>query len=416
MAFPADPRSAHAVPRYPKHLLPLCFDTCSNYITRLASLSADFKTDEERDAFLFTPGNWLRRWQSDDSELFPAFYRAYHRQLALYLSPTIEHYETLNEPVPLQILLRAPGYAHLATVFAKKCHAYILGSINAVTTSSSTQGFDATESAGIKASQKPAVLETANRRLTETISTLINGHIVLPDSKGRMVECDGQQLWSSILDLWTKSLIGKTSLYAPKGVFSLFDLLDGIVDPPHDPLTGERRLKEVSLLDVPHLIHVIRLVLHQAEHALTIVKVAAFVFTHWEVLTARSEDRKELCLGLLLEKELFERLTLFWSQSVRSYVLRLVVSPHWLQSSFIGDVLSYARSSGSPMFTRPRKTVSITMSRLTLCAFSRPDSSAFVNGTTSSSPRTQTPLLIEVILRTSVQASMASPDPGPQSQ
>lgn len=64
----------------------------------------------------------------------------------------------------------------------------------------------------------------------------------------------------------------------------------------------------------------------EGEHALTIVKTIAFVFTHWEVLTARAEDRRELCLELLLEKPLFERLLLFWSQSVRSYVLRLVVS------------------------------------------------------------------------------------------
>jgi hypothetical protein len=125
--------------------------------------------------------------------------------------------------------------------------------------------------------------------------------------------------------VWTKNLISRTSLYAPKGVFCLFDLLDGIVDPPYETV-GERSTD--SLLDVSHLIYVIRLVLTQGEHALTLVKVIAFVFTHWEVLTARAEDRRELCLELLLKKELFERLLLFWSQSVRSYVLRLVVSPH----------------------------------------------------------------------------------------
>jgi hypothetical protein len=130
-----------------------------------------------------------------------------------------------------------------------------------------------------------------------------------------------------MLNLWTKSLVSRTNLYAPKGVFSLFDLLDGIVDPPPDPLTGERRLRAVSLLDIPHLIYTIRVILTQGEHALTLVKVIAFVFTHWEVLTAQPEDRRELCLGLFLERGLFERLLLFWSQSVRSYVLRLVVSP-----------------------------------------------------------------------------------------
>jgi len=305
--------------------MPLCFDNSKSYSARLANLVPNWKSEQERDAFQFVSGNWLRRWQSDDSELFPAFYRAYHRQLATYLAPVIEHYETLNQPLPASVLLRAPGYAHLATIFAKKCHSYILGSVNAVTTSSSSQNFDATESAGFRGSQKPAVLETANRRLVETMQSFANLRVKIPTSKG-VRECDGQQLYSGMLDLWTKNLIGKTSLYAPKGVFCLFDLLDGIVDPPMDFVTGERRLAESSLLDVPHLIHVIRMVLTEGEHALTLVKVVAFVFTHWEVLTARHEDRKELCLELLLEKDLFERLLLFWSQSVRSYVLRLVVS------------------------------------------------------------------------------------------
>jgi hypothetical protein len=270
---------------------------------------------------LFQPGNWLRRWQSDDSELFPAFYRSYHRQLANYLAPATEHYEKLQQPLPVHVLLRAPGYAHLATIFARKCHSYILGSVNAVTTSSSAQSFEATETA-FRASQKPPVLETANRRLVETISTFVQTRVMIAGTHGKVMEYDGSTLWTGIIDLWSKSIIQKTSLYAPKGVFSLFDLLDGIVDPPMDPLSGQI---QTPTLDIPHLIYVVRLVLNEGEHALTLVKVIAFVFTHWEVLTADPEDRRELCLDILLQKDLFERLLLFWSQSVRSYVLRLVV-------------------------------------------------------------------------------------------
>lgn len=314
--------STGAEPRYPKHLLPLCFDNSRAYTERLSHLAPEFGSSEEKDAFLFTPGNWLRRWQSDDSELFPAFYRSYHRQLALYLAPAIEHYESLNQPLPVHVLLRAPGYAHLATIFARKCHSYILGSVNAVTTSSTTSSFEAQETAGFRASQKPPVLETANRRLVETISTFVQTRVMIAGTSGMVMEYDGSTLWTGIIDLWSKSIIQKTSLFAPKGVFSLFDLLDGIVDPPLDPITG---LVQTPTLDIPYLIYVVRLVLNEGEHALTLVKVIAFVFTHWEVLTADPEDRRELCLDILLRKDLFERLLLFWSQSVRSYVLRLVV-------------------------------------------------------------------------------------------
>lgn len=326
----------HARPVYPAHLGPLCFDDSRSYTARLAKLSPDFSTDEERAAFLFQSGNWLRRWQSDDSELFPAFYRAYHRQLAQYLEPALKHFESQNKPLPSSVLIRAPGYAHLATIFAHKCHSYILGSVNAVTTSSSSNNFEAQETAGFRGSQKPVVLETANRRLVETISTFANLRVIIPVSSksgsgsgltSASIEVDGSQLYGDMINTWTKSLISKTSLYAPKGVFSLFDLLDGIVDPPFDAANpGEMSKYRESLLDVPHLIYTLRIILTQGEHALTLVKAIAFVFTHWEVLTARPQDRRALCLELLLQKELFERLLLFWSQSVRSYVLRLVVS------------------------------------------------------------------------------------------
>lgn len=309
---------AEAQPVYPEHLQGLCFDNAQAYTRRLLSLDPDFEAPDEKEAFHFQPGNWLRRWQSDDSELFPAFYRAYHRQLANYLSPAVEYYQQQNRPVPTHVLFRAPGYAHLATIFARKCHSYILGSVNAVTTSSSGQHFDATESAGFRGSQKPAVLETANRRLVETMWTFASTLVTLPTTDGRVLECDGSQLWGEMVELWMKNLITKTSLYSPKGVFCLFDLIDGIVDPV---LNGSAD----SPLDIPYVIGLVRLILNEAEHALTLVKVIAFVFTHWEILTARPEDRKELCLDILLDRKLFERLCLFWSQSVRSYVLRLVV-------------------------------------------------------------------------------------------
>ncbi|KAL1406191.1 hypothetical protein Q8F55_007880 [Vanrija albida] len=309
---------AEARPTYPAHLQPLCFDNSNAYTRRLTTHVPVFETAAEKDAFHFQPGNWLRRWQSDDSELFPAFYRSYHRQLALYLAPVVEYYQAQGKPVPAYVLLRAPGYAHLATIFAKKCHSYILGSVNAVTTSSSAQQFDATESAGFRSSSKPAVLETANRRLVETLWTFTSSLVMIPCVDGRVIECEGTQLWGDMIDVWTKSLITKTSLYAPKGVFCLFDLLDGIVDPV---VVGGT----ISPLDVPYLIGLVRTILNQAEHALTLVKVIAFVFTHWEILTAKPEDRRELCIDILLKRDLFERLLLFWSQSVRSYVLRLVV-------------------------------------------------------------------------------------------
>ena len=88
------------------------------------------------------------------------------------------------------------------------------------------------------------------------------------------------QIYIGMIDLWTKNLISKTSLNAPKGVFCLFDLLDGIVDPPYGAIPGiPSRLD--SVVDVEDLIHVVIIILPQTEHAMTIVKTISFVFSHW---------------------------------------------------------------------------------------------------------------------------------------
>ena len=343
--------ATQAQPNYPEFLLPLSFDNTRAYTARLAALAPQFATDEEAEAFLFRPGNWLRRWQSDDSELFYAFFRAYHKQLAQYLAPALEYYENVNQPIPCSILFRAPGYAHLATIFAKKCHSYILGSINAVTTSSTNTSFDVSEGAAFRASQKPPVLETANRRLVESLGTLAHMQVLVSTSRG-MAETDGHQLWGNMVDLWTRNLITKTSLYRPQAVFSLFDLLDGIVDAPLDNDKG-------SILDVPYLIYLFGLILTQGDHALTLVKVIAFIFTHWEAMTQRPEDRRALCQNLLLEQGMFERLVLFWSHSVRSYLMRLVVS----RTAGTTETQLTSRYSASDTSTRLKLMASRTRSR-----------------------------------------------------
>ena len=66
------------------------------------------------------------------------------------------------------------------------------------------------------------------------------------------------------------------------------------------------------------------ILLRNSDHALTLCKAISYVFQHWDALTADLVDRSAL-LDLLLDQVVFDRLALFWSQSVRSYVVRLIV-------------------------------------------------------------------------------------------
>lgn len=310
---------------FPAHLEGLSYDTAQAYTRRLNAAPCEYSDPEEDEAFHFRPGNWLRRWQSDDSELFPAFYKAYHRQLAAYLGPAVEVYEREGKPLPISHLLRCPGYAHLAAVFSTKCHSYIVGAVNAVTTTSASNNFDANESAGFKGNVKPPILETANRRLSEVILNLTTARMFLSNGAGQVIEVVGHQLWASIIESWIKALISRTSLYSPKGVFCLFDLLDSILSADYDQPASPGGLKASSVIDTSYLINVVRIILTETEHHLTLAKCVAFVWTHFETFCATPEDREALCIKLLLDPIIFQRLMLFWSQSVRSYVLRLIV-------------------------------------------------------------------------------------------
>ncbi|KAJ9125259.1 hypothetical protein QFC22_000214 [Naganishia vaughanmartiniae] len=313
--------------RYPSHLQDLQFKNTRSYMTTLNHTTPVYEAPEEAQAFHFQPGNWLRRWQSDDSELFPAFYKAYHRQLARYLAPALKPSDAENAPLPISVLMQAPGYVHLAAIFATKCQSYINGAVNAVTTTSASSSFTADESAGMRGNVKPPVLETANRRLSELILYLATSKLFIPSSTSAVMECDGIQLWANIIDIWIKYLISRTSLYSPKAVFCLFDLLDVIMMPPTPQLMSPDMSanSKFTLIDIRYLISVVKTILTQTEHHLTLAKCIAFVWTHFDMLCYEAEDREALCLHLLLDPALFERLMLFWSQSVRSYVLRLVV-------------------------------------------------------------------------------------------
>lgn len=313
--------------QYPQHLQSLQMSDVRSYMAMIHKASPPtYNTAEEDHAFHFKPGNWLRRWQSDDSELFPAFYKAYHRQLARHLAIALNQSDRDNAPVPCAVLVQAPGYVHLAAIFAHKCQSYINGSVNAVTTTSANLSFNADESAGMRGNVKPPVLETANRRLSELILYLASSKLFVSSRSGAVQECDGIQLWANMIDVWIKHLISRTSLYSPKAVFCLFDLLDGIMMPPSPHLMSpDLENGAFSLIDIPHLISVVRIILTDTEHHLTLAKCIAFVWTHFDTLCSRVEDRQALCLQLLLDPVVFERLMLFWSQSVRSYVLRLVV-------------------------------------------------------------------------------------------
>jgi hypothetical protein len=86
-----------------------------------------------------------------------------------------------------------------------------------VTTTSNAATFSSTEMAGFASSSgKPPVLESANRRLSETIILLLGSPTIVDLEYG--AEVGGARLFGRVSELWFRILVGRTNMYEPKGV------------------------------------------------------------------------------------------------------------------------------------------------------------------------------------------------------
>lgn len=104
----------------------------------------------------------------------------------------------------------------LATIFSTKCLSYVQGKVVSVTTSASASTFNSDETAFAGSAGKPLVLQSANRKLTDTINTLVGTPVVVDLELGEEVE--GARIWKGMSDVWIRLLVKKTNLYEPKGV------------------------------------------------------------------------------------------------------------------------------------------------------------------------------------------------------
>lgn len=129
--------------RFPDSLQAFCYQDARSYLQVLDAQTAMPDGDgveNEDDRYLVRQpevevemsGNWLRRWQSDDSELFFSFCRSYHRQLAGLMSLQ----KSFNK-AGSRLFFGGPGYAHLATCIHQKCLSLVHRDILSVTTLSS---------------------------------------------------------------------------------------------------------------------------------------------------------------------------------------------------------------------------------------------------------------------------------------
>ncbi|ORZ06860.1 hypothetical protein BCR42DRAFT_155645 [Absidia repens] len=112
---------------FPGHLQPIMVWNLSQYKQHIRI------TQKQRSPVAST-GNWIRRWQSDDSELFFSFYRHYHVALKTYVTAEFPSIHTHDLSQRNTMLAVSPGYLYLASYFAGKIDALLHRRLHSVTT------------------------------------------------------------------------------------------------------------------------------------------------------------------------------------------------------------------------------------------------------------------------------------------
>ncbi|KAF1796884.1 hypothetical protein FB192DRAFT_1463098 [Mucor lusitanicus] len=299
----------------------------------------DDDMDYSSDLPLRKSGNWIRRWTSDDSELFFLFYRYYHAALKMYMTARYPNLSQLRLYQRNLLLSVSPGYLCLASYFASKLHLLTQREICSVTngavgTTNNSKGNCFTASTlsptnNIQLINEPTTTTTGPGKNMLTSSSIIGKPKPLIMATKRYTECmawntvaaDPDGLFHDMVNVWLRAVIKKTVLTNPEQVFCLFDILEQTV--------LELQKYPVKLayfpIDRPFILQTLNIVLSQCDHSITLLRSLSFIYAHFRFLTAQAALLDTLCNGILMNAFILERLLLHWGKNVRIFFLRCLV-------------------------------------------------------------------------------------------
>ncbi|KAF9353732.1 hypothetical protein BGX26_008504 [Mortierella sp. AD094] len=352
---------------FPDHLSPICFIGTGTWWREFEKQKHKMNSGEAPPPMEMY-GNWVRRWQSDDSELFFAFYRHYHHCLAQYLEVPLQRIQAggwATSAITPKVYAGAPGYLYLSAFFMTKIEGLVHREIHPVTTivqfepnsngngtaerdramasvatgefpgsaappavklPGANGGADAGKdnaNGGGPATGKPKVLDMASRRFVETIVAIMEDH---------------GNIYGAMLDIWIKAVVTKTSVYDVESIFCLLDFLDMLIAELESrecirlydnewstiPLNTGSNIRFVPI-HVQFILSTLHLLLTGSDHTVTLVRTISFIYQNFSLLTSTVSTLEQLTLGTLLSPDVFEKCFLHWARNVRLYYMRCLV-------------------------------------------------------------------------------------------
>jgi hypothetical protein len=273
-------------------------------------------------AYIRWYGPWVKRWTGRESDLFFAFTKHFHMLVADFLPASSCLDKRIRACVPGLIPLHAQILTALEnTIYRQAPQAKV-----------ENFGSSTVDELGNPDAAAPLPMTTANAtRLMAENRLIMLLRDLLADTNPEHATL--RELYVQSFDNIVKATARKISLYNNDACFALCDFVE-------ETLTIMARYhqahQETPILDWPFWLQVNK-VMMTSYNSLTEIRMLAFLYSTWNILTSDDGRRRDLVLGWLLEPHFFKQHFNHWSPMVRHYFLRLLC---WRVARYDGDASS----------------------------------------------------------------------------
>lgn len=256
-------------------------------------------------------GHWVGRWCGRDSDLFFVFTKYYHILLSQFSSADTGRQERVYAPGLIMV------HAQILTLLDSTIHRQA-GQPSDTANGPSSATFD-NMLAGTDASAAVLPLPPASviRSMAENrLILLLRDFLSERSSDFDSARKAFAEAFSDLL----KSAARRTSLFDHNACFALCDFMEEAI-----AIMARYHATDSpsSLLDWPFWLAVCKQMV-ASQNSMTKIRLFAFLYGVWNIITADEQRKRDLCLGWLLSEDCFLEHFNHWCPMVRAYYMRLL--------------------------------------------------------------------------------------------
>lgn len=258
-------------------------------------------------------GHWVGRWCGRDSDLFFVFTKYYHILLCQFLPADIGRRERVHAPG--LVMVHAQILALLDTTIHRQPGQQPSDTKPGPSSATFDDVLTGTDASAAALPLPPAsvVRSMAENRLVILLRDFLSERSSNIDS--------ARKAFAEVFGDLLKAAVRRTSLFDHTACFNLCDLMEEVVVilARYQQATDSTS----SILDWPFWLDVGKQMV-ASQNSMTKIRLFAFLYGVWDIITTNEQRKRELCLGWLLSEDCFLEHFNHWCPMVRAYYMRLL--------------------------------------------------------------------------------------------